>query len=162
MKYAFSLIVLLFSAQAFAGEPSLGLGFIIGDPTALSVKYYRSEESAFDAGLSIVHNDYVIFWGDHLYHYPAALGRQKLIARISPYFGFGVIAAIASKSDHPKGNFFDKRKDRAAVGVRIPVGVEFIWDKVPIGIGLELVPGVIVAPATMGALQGGLSLRYYF
>lgn len=162
MKYALLLIAVLFSFNAFADESKFGVGFIVGDPTAVSVKWFRTEERAIDAALSIVHNDYVIVWGDTLYHYPAALGKQKLIARISPYFGFGAIAAIASKSDHPKGNFFDKRKDKAAVGVRIPFGVEWIWDKVPLGIGVELVPGIIVAPATMGALQGGLSLRYYF
>lgn len=162
MKYLFPIIAVLFSLNAYAEDSHIGVGFIIGDPTALSVKYYRNEDRAFDGGISIVHNDYVIVWGDTLYHYPASLGKQKLIARISPYFGFGAIAAIASKTDHPKGNFFDKRKDRAAVGVRIPFGVEWIWDKVPLGIGVELVPGVIVAPATMGALQGGLTLRYYF
>lgn len=167
MKYLKSIIfamVLVGSVNLWAQEDkNLGVGFILGEPTALSLKYYTSEETAFDVQGSITGDEYFLFWADYLFHSPNFVKSDvPFFSRLNPYVGIGIIGAFASKSDHDRGNYFDKRDDDFAVGARVPFGVEWFWKRVPLAIGLELTPGVIVAPATQGILQGGLSLRFYF
>ncbi len=153
---------ILASTSAHASDGRFGLGFILGDPTAISAKWYTTSERAYDLQVSFVHDDFFLVYGDSLFHFPAMLGNGKFAQRIAPYFGFGAFGVFASNNDHPKGNYFDKRDNKAAIGVRIPFGMEWIWDKAPLGVGVEVTPGVVVAPATIGFLQGGITLRYYF
>jgi|FLYM01.1.fsa_nt_gi hypothetical protein len=155
---------MIFGGQAFAQEEGkVGVGFVLGDPTALSFKYFMANDRAFDIQGSINGNDYFLVWSDYLFHYPRYFGTShRFLELLSPYVGIGVIGALASKSDHDRGSYFDKRDDDFALGARVPFGIEWFWDKAPIAVGLEIVPGIIVAPATRGLLQGGLTLRFYF
>lgn len=163
LKFALALVLFCSAFRALADEKRFGIGFILGDPTAVSAKWYRSNERALDLQVSLNSSNYVLVYGDYLYHFTGILGQgDRFTERLSTYMGFGPLLAVGTKDDHPKGNYFDKRQDDYAFGVRIPFGVEWIWEKAPLGIGVELAPGVMIAPATKGLFQGGLTLRYYF
>ena len=152
-----------FGFQSYGADKNLGLGFILGNPTALSVKWLSSEESALDFQASLSEKDYLVLWGDYLFQYPGFFGNaNKFARRLTPYVGVGPLIALGTKNDHDKGDFFDERDDDFALGLRVPFGMEWFWDRVPLAVGLELAPGVIVAPATRGIVQGGLSFRFYF
>jgi hypothetical protein len=153
----------ILNSAAYAEGSKFGLGFVIGDPVSITAKFIQNPETAYDLQFSISSREYVLFYGDFLFQFPALFGRSvKFVENLTPYVGFGPLVALPSKSDHAQGQYFDRRDDKYALGARIPVGVEWIWDRAPLGVGVELVPGVIVAPATTGILQGGISLRYYF
>ncbi len=165
MKKIFVLTVLLtlWSSASFAEEGKFGLGFVIGDPTAVSAKYFLSEDSAIDLQGSISGRDYFLLWSDYLYYFsPSSKGFARFANRFHSYVGIGALGAFATRSDHSRGNFFDKRDDDFAIGARVPFGVEWFFKKVPLGIGLEVVPTAIITPTTKGVLMGGLSLRFYF
>lgn len=148
---------------AHAQENRFGLGFILGDPTGLSVRYYQDDEHSYDAQLAGLGSNYMLLWGDMDFHFPDLIKEQHpILERLSPYVGVGPVIAISTKDDHEKGQYFDDRDNDFAIGVRVPFGVEWIWDRVPIGVGVEVTPGIMVLPATHSLLMGGLTLRYYF
>lgn len=154
--------VLLLSVFAFLGlqargESLFGVGFVLGEPTALSFNWYVNEEKAADLQFAILSDEYFLTYFDYTFHYP-----DMKFAQFSPYFGIGAFGVFATQDDHPRGNYFDKRDDDFAVGARIPFGIEWLWKRAPLGIGLEIAPGIVVAPTTIGAIQGGLTLRFYF
>ena len=158
----FILSLLLTVAPSFAAEHKVGVGFVLGDPNALSAKYEFSGLHAVDAQISFS-NDYVLLYGDYHWRFPGIFqSDQKFVQQLTPYMGAGPVLVFASKGDHGKGNYFDKHDDRMALGARLPFGIEWRWDKVPLGVGLEIAPGVVVVPATTAFLHGGVTFRYYF
>lgn len=164
MKSLFLTFIIAFSAvHAQAAEKKYGIGFILGDPTALSGKYNMSHEHAIDLQLAFNASDFLLVYGDYHWKFPGIFNSSdKFIQELTPYMGAGPVVAIASKKDHKKGDYFDKRNDSFAMGVRLPFGIEWVWDKVPLGIGLEIAPGIVVVPSTDGFLHGGVTFRYYF
>lgn len=163
MKHLVFAFMLLTSLSAFASDKKFGAGFILGDPTALSFRYDQTHERAWDAQLAFSVNDYVLIYGDYLVKFPDLFNSSdKFIEQLSPYAGIGPVFVMASKKDHSRGSYFDKRDDSFAMAVRIPFGIEWRYDKFPIGIGLEVAPGIVIMPNTDGFLHGGVSFRYYF
>ena len=163
MKF-WKLLVLLgiFSSPAFAAG-KFGAGFILGEPTSLSGKYFADDKTAYDLQISFLSREYIVIYGDRLWHFPDAINHTNdFNEHLNPYLGIGPVLVLNAKKDHSKGQYFDERDDKLAFGVRVPFGMEWMWDKVPIGIGLELAPGIMVLPSTTGILMGGLTLRYYF
>lgn len=148
---------------AHGEDKRFGIGFVLGDPTALSFKYNLSHEHSIDAQLSFGGADWILLYGDYHWRFPGIFNsNEKFIKELTPYLGAGPILVFASRRDHPKGNYFDRRSDSMALGLRLPFGIEWVWDRVPIGIGLEVAPGIVIAPATSGFLHGGVTFRYYF
>lgn len=163
MKKLFLLLALLTSTTLFAkpGTTGFGAGVILGDPTALSGKYFMGE-TAFDAGLSFGHHELLIY-GDYLRHFPGKLGKQnEFVAGLTPYVGVGPVFAFADGDDDHKHHFIEDDDDDFAFGARIPLGVEWIYQELPIGVSLEIAPGAVIVPETDAFVQGGLAVRYYF
>lgn len=166
------LASLLFGSLAFA-EGKLGAGFVLGGPTALSGKWFKTDEHAFDLQLAFFHDDYFLIYGDFLRHFPGQFNsREKFVRQLSPYVGVGPFFAFANDDhDHHHGvhhhhdhrpKYFEGTDDDFAFGVRVPFGIEWLWDKVPLGIGVEIAPGIVLVPHTDGVVHAGLTLRYYF
>ena len=152
------LLFLLFSTSVFA---KTGLGVIIGDPTALSIKHFIGKD-AIDGGLAFGHHEIVIY-GDYLKHFPGMLGKQnEFVARLTPYMGVGPLFAFSNGNEDHHHHVINDDDDDFAFGVRIPFGVEYMFTEMPLGVSLEVVPGAVVIPETDALVQGGLALRYYF
>ena len=48
------------------------------------------------------------------------------------------------------------------IGIRVPIGLNYMFDEVPIDIFVEVAPGLQLVPATAFDIDGGLGARYYF
>ena len=161
MRYLVLVLCVLFAASSEA-KGNIGVGFVLGSPTALSAKGFISKKNAWDVQLAF-DDDAFIVYGDYLMHFPGAFKTNDPFgSRLTPYVGVGPVLAVETKDRHDEGKFFDERDDDMAIGVRVPFGVEWIGDEVPIGVGLEIGPGIIVAPGTDGFFTAGVTLRYYF
>jgi hypothetical protein len=148
---------------SFAREGNFGLGAIIGAPTAITGKYYMNREEAIDGGFAYNSHDYVLFYGDYLRHFPGGFGHQsRFVSELVPYVGIGAVLALDTDSSRRNDKYFADANDDWGLGVRIPLGVEWISPKFPLGIALEIVPGLIVIPGTDSFVQGGIAFRYYF
>lgn len=168
MKLALFLLSLFVLNRGFAETaPSLsqktGVGLIFGEPTAASLKYWKSKDRAIDAGLGFSFDDYIIFSSNYLIQ----LTPYK---NFLPYAGIGgeVMFTTDSRRDGPnygrRKNRYYNRDDRSdsVLGIRIPVGVEWPIPNYPIGLLAELAPGMGIIPEVFGFIQGGVGGRYYF
>lgn len=128
----------------------LGAGIIIGEPTGGSVKYWLNRNMAVDgaAGWSTHDHSSLYFQGDLLWHqfglFPINEGRLPL------YIGVGGL--VRFRDDH--------RDDQA--GVRVPVGVSYMFENTPVDVFAEVAPTLDVAPEARGEITGGVGIRFWF
>lgn len=149
-----------------APAKNVGLGGMLGTPPALSGKFFMGATRAVDLNLSFS-DDSILVFGDYLAHFPGTFGKQNaFIARLTPYVGVGPTLAFSSDDDDDRDdddNYFgDDDDDDFAIGGRIPLGVEWIGQQFPIGVALELAPGLVVLPETDAFIHASLIVRYYF
>jgi hypothetical protein len=164
-------ITLQISPEAKAvtgGAPGgpFGLGIILGEPTGITGKYFMNQDYAIDGGLSFDFARWFLVYGDWLYHMRGGFGsRTEVAAATTPYFGLGGLVVVSTKSDfdiHRERYFTDSSANKIAMGLRIPIGIEWRAPTIPLGIFAEIVPGITIIPGTYGFIQGGIGARFYF
>lgn len=136
----------LLSFQAIAQDSGLGLGVLIGEPTGLSAKMWTSEKTAIDAGVawSFIGTGFLHLHADMLIHnFAIEVDRGQLPL----YFGVGAKLVLASN---------------LGLGVRVPLGIAYLFADAPVDIFLELVPVLDLIPATGISFEGGIGVRYFF
>jgi len=141
------LTTVLFCGHTVAKERGFGLGVIVGEPTGLSGKWWIEDSAAVDAAAawSFGEKSAVHLHADYLFHSFSLLKVEK--GRLPVYFGIGGRIKFESNSK---------------VGVRIPVGVDYIFTGAPLDIFLELVPLLDLVPNTKFLFNGGIGVRYFF
>ncbi len=134
-------------AQWADTRSALGVGVIIGDPTGISLKYWKSAEQAYQFGgaWSFVGEGAVHLYGDFLLHYTHVI--QQAPVGFRTYLGLG-------------GRMKFARLFRA--GFRIPLGLSYQFPNAPLDFFLEVVPIMDIIPETRLQLNGGFGIRYYF
>ncbi len=135
-----------FPAHLSAQEKGFGLGVVFGEPTGISGKYWLDGKRAIDGGIAWSFHDkgFLHLHADLLWHFPDVI---KSKVRLPIYAGIGARVRF----DNP-----------ARVGVRVPVGLAWWVDDIPLDVFLELVPILDLTPATKFALNGGIGVRYFF
>jgi len=147
-KILYILLLIILSNILFAAKPGkFGLGIILGDPTGLNCKIWQSDRIACDAALawSFGKEGSVHIHADYLIHSYEIIRVRK--GKFPFYAGLG--GRIESK-------------DKTALGLRIPLGMNYLFENVPIDIFLEFVPTLNIIPSTEFDLEGGIGARYYF
>lgn len=145
------LAILLSSGFAYAqGNNDFGLGMILGEPTGVSGKLWTGFGSAVDAAAawSLDENDVFQIHADYLRHNYSLINVKK--GRLPLYYGIGGRAR------------FNERHGHDHLGIRIPVGLEYIFQGAPLDLFMEVVPILDVAPATDFDLNAAFGTRYYF
>jgi hypothetical protein len=143
-------IFLLITSSLFATN-NIGAGFILGDPSGLTAKFFMGKSDAIDIGVGESADDLYIY-ADYLRHFHGVFPINELVL----YLGVG-----AGFHDWEKDNKNDNEEENR-IDVRIPLGLEYTFTKVPIGIFLELVPALRIVPDIDFDIRGGLGARYYF
>jgi len=141
-------IIFIISASFIQSQnKDVGLGIILGEPTGVSFKIWTGNNSAFagavawsfiNGGAFHVHADYILH-SFNLIHVESG--------RLPVYYGIG-------------GRI--KFLDDAGIGVRVPVGLAYLFDDAPIDIFLEIVPILDLAPKTDFKINAALGGRYFF
>ena len=148
------VVVLALVIAAAAAEPSgFGLGIIIGEPTGLSAKAWLSGNTAVDAaaGWSSRH-EYVHLHADFLLHNFGLFDVDP--GDLPLYYGIGGRLVLADGNhDH---------NDEMTAGLRVPVGVSYLFDTAPFDLFLEVVPLLNLLPGTEFDINGAVGVRYYF
>jgi hypothetical protein len=140
------------SSSGLAGDYAgkFGAGIIIGEPTGLSAKYFLNDKLAVDGAVGWSFDDHtdVYVHGDLLYHKFDLINVSK--GRVAVYFGGGVLCRFRD-DDHDN-----------EVGVRVPVGISYMFENAPVDIFAEIAPGIDLSPSTRGDITGGIGIRYWF
>lgn len=126
---------------------NIGIGVLIGEPTGVSVKSWNNERSAFAIGAAWSlsgTNEAVHLHADYLFHsWFTGIDR----GRLAFYYGLG---ARVRFSENPQA------------GIRIPLGLNYIFQDAPLDLFVEAVPILNLTPDTDFAGNGAVGLRYYF
>ena len=137
-----------YSTTSLAGK--FGVGLIVGEPTGASVKYWLNNRLALDGALgwSLRDDTDLYLHSDLLWHnfdlIPVPQGRLPV------YFGVGGLARF--RDNHHANQ----------VGIRLPVGLSYMFDNAPVDIFAEVGPAVDLAPDVRGEITGGIGVRYWF
>ncbi len=134
--------------QAHAQRDAFGIGLMIGDPAGLSVKRWLSNTRALDAGAawSVINDPGAQFHVDMLYHRSDLEGLRE--NRSYAYYGIGGRVRWS--------------RDVARLGIRIPLGVTYLFPGAPLDAFFEVVPVFDVVPDTRLILNLSIGMRYYF
>lgn len=161
---AVATLSLTSNVQAAESEPSgkFGLGVILGEPTGVTVKYDMNDVSAIDGGLSFRFDRYVMAYSDYHMKFKGAFGTDvNFFNQLTPYIGVGAVILVSNDSNY---HYFDDSwtDDDFALGIRVPLGIEWRTPRIPLGVFAEIVPGLAIVPGTDGFIQGGVGVRYFF
>ena len=133
-----------------AKEKKVGLGFILGEPTGLDVKFWLANQHALEFGVawSLSGNNEFHIQGDYLFHkfdvFDLTTGDDFPL-----FFGIGGRMILV-----------DNYKD--VFGIRFPVGLTYIFANYPFDIFGEIVPILDVAPDSDFDLEGAIGARFWF
>lgn len=144
-------------ASKFSANKQFGIGLMIGVPTGLTGKYFFGRSTALDFGAGAIsrysNRDGLHLHMDVLWH-PAVLVNARPFV-IPFYVGVG-------------GRLFDYDQDNdnddLALGLRVPLGIAFDFNNVPLDIFLEavFVFDFVGRGAGYDYLNGAFGIRYYF
>jgi hypothetical protein len=154
---ALALTLALISQQSLAYD-KVGVGIGLGGSSGVSL-YAREDASRFVQGLVALdtYSGSFALTGDYAFSFPNALHEVPLI---TPYYGFGAVAAYI------EGWYLGRRKlyadGSAAIGGRIPLGIQLEIPKTPLQISLEVAPSILIVPFTTAFFDGLLAVRVVF
>jgi hypothetical protein len=143
----FVLTTVILCGTGAAQERYWGLGIILGEPTGLSGKLWTSNTTAIDGATawSFGDKDALHLHVDYLVHNFDLLKVKQ--GKLPLYYGIG--GRIKFEND-------------SKVGIRIPVGINYILPEAPLDIFFEIVPLLDLAPGTEFGLNGAIGIRYFF
>jgi len=150
LKYVVILLIVFLAANASAMErKKFGIGVILGEPTGITGKIMLDNNSAIDAGVGweTSGDNELHIYGDYLFHMYDVIKVSK--GKLPIYFGGGARWVSREKKDNK-------------LGLRIPIGVEYLFEGVSLGAFVELVPVLNLTPDTDFDLEAGTGIRYFF
>ena len=146
--YPMILAAVILAALIPSSAPAdLGVGLIVGEPTGISLKWWN-EGTAVDAavGWSLDHDNFYVHC-DHVWH--RRFEDMDFGARAPFYYGIGA-------------RFVSHKNNDARIGLRVPLGIDYMFDNGRFDIFLEVVPTFDLMPETKFGVGGGIGARYYF
>lgn len=143
-----AVLILASASFAVAAQPKkFSVGVILGQPTGLSAKLWLDQTSAVDlaAAWNFLPLGSLYVQADYLYHIYHLFGVTK--GKLPLYFGVGGTVAL---------------QPTPVIGLRVPVGIEYLFPDAPIDLFLEVGFGISLYPATQFQGSGGIGIRYRF
>lgn len=143
--------ILLVPAASAAGSNAdgFGLGIIVGEPTGLDAKLWLGEGSALQAAVawSTEKNTSFHFHLDYILHRFDLFDLES--GRLPLYYGIGGRFRVRDNSDDD-------------VGVRIPIGLSYMFANDPFDLFVEVVPILDLVPDTDFDLNAAIGFRWFF
>jgi hypothetical protein len=146
------VLSLAVAGSATAQNSGFGLGVIIGEPTGLSMKFWQTRSTAIDlaAAWSFIDESAFHLHADFLWHKFDLIDVSE--GQLPLYFGLGArMKLIDGDGD-----------DDVRVGIRFPVGLDYLFESVPFDAFVEVVPILDVAPESDVTLNASIGFRYWF
>jgi len=136
-------------ATAGTNQEGFGMGVLLGEPSGLSMKWWTGLRSAWAAGVGYSLKDDADLHGhvDYLWHKVRDLGSDQ--PRLPLYYGIGA---------RYRAN--DVGED--SVGIRIPIGLEYLFANSSFDVFFEIVPVLDVVPELDFDANLGVGARYFF
>ena len=143
------VVMVLFVAVApTQASTRMGVGIVAGEPSGFSFKWWLDESTAVDAvsGWSLDDGDFYAHV-DYLWH--RSVEDVEIGGSVPVYYGIG-------------GRLLLRDDDDSKLGVRIPIGVDYLFDGGRFDVFVEIAPIFNFVPETEFDLSGGVGARFYF
>jgi hypothetical protein len=143
-------MVVLCLGAAWQEASAFGVGVILGEPTGISFKQWLTRENAVGGAVAWSFREDAALHAhlDYLYHRQGVPETESDVGRLLWYIGIG-------------GRVKAEEKD-SRLGVRLPLGLDYVFAGSPIDIFFEVAPVLDLAPETEFRLHGGFGIRYFF
>lgn len=145
-------ICALFSSNADARiQDGIGVGVIVGEPTGFSIKKWTDDTHAIDGAvaISLSNDDSFQLHADYLFHNSeSSLNPPELKGSAPWYYGIGGRLRTNDGDTH--------------LGVRVPIGITYLFADSPLDFFAEVAPVLDIAPDFALDLNGAIGLRFYF
>ncbi len=147
MFYQLILVLILIFFSVLVNAKERWVGLYASNNSGISYKDWQSHWNAYDYGIGwSLDKDAAIYAKvDYLTHDYNLVEVPK--GKLPIYYGIG--AGIEFGSD-------------VTAGFRIPVGVNYLFKKIPYDIFVEVVPMLHIYPSTVVAISGAVGIRYHF
>lgn len=159
LSSAFALLFVLATGAARAQQADdFGLGVILAEPTGLSAKYWINRDEAIDAAAAWSFSRYTSFefHADYLIHrYDLFHDVDTTVGKPALYFGLGGRLKLGDSNNNTS-----EGDDR--LGIRVPVGITYLFAKAPFDVFAEVVPILDIAPDTKLDANAAIGGRFYF
>jgi hypothetical protein len=134
-------------SAARSGGSDMALGLFLGQPTGLSFRLGLGSNQSLEAKAAWELSEQGSFaaQANWLLEFPGTLVIEG--QDIIPYVGGGAALWVSGE---------------LSLGIRIPFGLVYRFEKAPIELCLEVAPGMNLFPGTTFAGSGGLGVRYRF
>lgn len=150
-----SIILLLsFCGQAPAQPGGFGAGMILGEPTGISFKNWLDYSKALDFAIawSFEGDNSLTLHADYLNHNFRLIKVDK--GSLPFYYGIGARIKFGD-DDHPDD-------DETRFGVRVPLGLAYLFGNVTLDLFAEIVPILELVPETDFILNAAVGIRFFF
>jgi hypothetical protein len=144
-------LILLYALPELHARHGTGIGIIAGEPTGISLKSWTDENHAIDAAvaLSLSSDDSFQLHADYLIHDASSTVSAPELKGSSPWY-YGI------------GGRFRTRDNDVHLGIRVPLGITYLFADAPLDFFAELAPVIDLTPDVDLDLNGAVGLRYYF
>jgi hypothetical protein len=141
------IVAAMIFAGSAAAQGNFGIGIILGEPTGVSGKLWLTDRSAVDMAAAWSFSDEEAFHlhADYLLHNFDLISVSQ--GRLPIHFGVGARV---------------KFEDESKLGVRVPVGLTYIFDGAPLDIFFEIVPILDLIPDTDFEANAAIGIRFFF
>jgi hypothetical protein len=141
-------VVILATVSTSQAPARIGVGIVAGEPSGFSLKWWLDESTAVDAvtGWSLDEGNFYAHC-DYLWH--RVIEDTELGGSVPLYYGIGARLLLRDPED-------------SKAGVRIPIGLDYLFDNGRFDIFIEIAPIFNFVPETEFDLSGGIGARYYF
>jgi hypothetical protein len=152
-------------AQGPKGK-SFGVGFQLGEPTAVSFRFWTSRDNSWDlaVGASYLGNPHI--HGDYLWHFNDAFNSRivTMYAGVGAALGFGDKDGWVFykwKRGKIEERWYYKRDQEFVVAVKGAFGLNILPRNTPLDIFLELNPIIGISPGFGFDIMPTLGIRFY-
>jgi len=161
-KYILFVLILLMSVSVFSqvNGKKFGIGFVLGEPTGLSMKYYNSSTTAFVFGIGSSYFGSPRIGMDYVWHFNAFESRV-----VDLYAGPGVVIGVgegrAYYFENKGHDHFYFRDNGTGIAARGILGIDFTPRNTPLDIFLEIGLLLGISPNYGTAFDTAIGLRFY-
>ena len=163
MRICLLALIFSFSFQLRAQSSGFGLGIILGEPTGISMKGWISSTKAIDGAVAWDFNgSYLHLHGDYLFHNMDLIHVAK--GKLPLYYGPGLRLESWTGEGHwnHNGHWENMGGSNTDLAIRFPVGLDYLPATTPLDVFLEVVPTLVLTPASWVEFDGGIGVRYWF
>ena len=146
-----------------AQSSGFGAGIILGEPTGISLKGWIASDRAIDGAVawSLFGHGYFSVHADYLFHNMDLIKLNK--GKLPLYYGPGVrLRSWGGDRYWDRGRWHQYDGGRADIGIRFPVGLDYLPASAPVDVFLEIAPCLDLLPATSFDVGAAIGARYWF